>query len=527
MASIYFAVHYTIQKMIGSSEYAYIPPSVFLGIIIFFLFGLLLFSSSISALGFLLLSKDLDLVLSAPVNRFSFFWAKLLETTGSATWMVLVFGAPAILAFANMYHAGPYFYLMTLVAFLPLFLIPSALGILMIISATSLIPASRTREILILCGGLFVVGLYFAAKALLPEAPTQMDTINDFLHIVTYLQVPNQDWSPAFWTSQILGRLLEPNGSNIWPYLGALYSSAITLGALGYIVCRLFHGRAYSMAKSSARGIKVNSRNRQRIIGFFSPLIGPEYRALLSKEISVFLRDMTQAVQLMLLLGLCAVYLYNLKILRVVEELPYEARVWWQAFLVIANLAMGAFVIAAVCTRFVFPSVSLEGQSYWVLRASPLSIGQILRAKFWIWLVPVATIGSVLLTSGALAIRAEPHIVVVSGIASWIVCYGIVGLGVGLGSVYANFNWEHSSQLAASFGSLIYMVASTTLIAINVVPITVLILLRSMHTMNINLSNYEWYLTVSSAALLLVYLNYATARWALKLGENSLLEREK
>lgn len=94
-----------------------------------------------------------------------------------------------------------------------------------------------------------------------------------------------------------------------------------------------------------------------------------------------------------------------------VQGLPPDARIWWQGFLVVSNIAMGAFVITAACTRFVFPAVSMEGQSFWMPQSAPIEISDILKAKFWCWLVPIATMSSVIFSIGAMAINAEPHIV--------------------------------------------------------------------------------------------------------------------
>ena len=42
------------------------------------------------------------------------------------------------------------------------------------------------------------------------------------------------------------------------------------------------------------------------------------------------------------------------------------------------NLALAGFVLASVAARFVFPSVSLEGRSFWLLRSSPLAMHDLL-----------------------------------------------------------------------------------------------------------------------------------------------------
>ncbi|MBN8550682.1 MAG: hypothetical protein J0M12_15305, partial [Deltaproteobacteria bacterium] len=117
------------------------------------------------------------------------------------------------------------------------------------------------------------------------------------------------------------------------------------------------------------------------------------------------------------------------------------------------------------------------------------------------------------------------HVVIINALSSWVICYGIVGLAVGMGAFFANFDWEHASQLAASFGSLVFMLFSTLLILMNLMPAGLLIFLRTLKNSGYTFSNTNWYAAVTCGALLLIYLNFIAARWALNLGEAALTNR--
>jgi ABC-2 type transport system permease protein len=190
--------------------------------------------------------------------------------------------------------------------------------------------------------------------------------------------------------------------------------------------------------------------------------------------------------------------------------------------LVIANTALGGFVIAAISTRFVFPATSMEGQAFWILQKAPLTFESILRAKLFCWFIPVALISSIVLGAGALAINAEPRIIAVSILSSVIISYGLVGLATGLGAYFAKFNWEHSSQLTASFGSLIYLLAGGMLILVNVLPLTLMITLRTLYYQNHDFTVSEWITMIGIASCFLVILNYSATRWALSIGSRAL-----
>jgi ABC-2 type transport system permease protein len=322
--------------------------------------------------------------------------------------------------------------------------------------------------------------------------------------------------------ASVLSEVLVPTGKVIWPGVALLYAAAVGAIGCGYIVVRHLHGGAFSRARSSRRGLSLRSRTAQRFLTTATPFLDQQHRAVLGKEYKVFTRDLSQALQLLLLLGLCMLYLYNFRVLHAVKGLPEATQLWWRGFLVLSNLAMGAFVVSAVCTRFVFPSLSLEGPSWWVIQTAPISVGEILRAKFRCWMGPVAIISCIIFASGAFAIGAPPRTVFVTVLTSCVISYGLVGLAIGLGALFAQFEWEHSSQLAASFGSLVFMLCSTVLIALNVIPAMVLVFLRTLISFGYSFSTLEWYSAVGSAAALLVYINYAVARAALDAGQRAL-----
>jgi len=525
MFSIYKLTVLALERISANIDIAYFPPSLPLGLVFLFLLAMLLLSSAVTALGTFFLNHDLNLLLTSPIKISSFFWGKYLEVFFSASWMALVFGMPLILGFAVFYQAPLSFYLATTLLIIPYFVIPTALATALVIAFTRLVPINRTKEVMIFLCMLLIVGAYSLLQ-LLDIKNSSVADADDLLRIVALLSLPNTNWVPSFWLAASLGELLEGAGLTFWSYVVLLYAGAIGSASLAYLSVRLLYEAAYSRSNSGSGSVQIQNRIFRNVVFKLTPFIPDQYRAVVSKEYKLFTRDMAQAIQLLLLLGICIVYLYNFRLLHSVEGLPENTRLWWQGFLLISNLAMGAFVIAAICTRFVFPSISLEGQSYWLFQNAPMTIRDILYAKFFCWFIPVGLISSVIFVSGSFAINSGHQIILINCFASWIISYGIVGLAVGFGSLFARFDWEHPSQLAASFGSLIFMLFSSGLIFLNILPITLLIVLGGIQHDNPNFPPFHWYSVIIGTLAIMTYLNICSTRWALKLGEKSLLEKQ-
>ena len=100
----------TLASLQSQNEAVYIAPTVPLSLMLLFLTGLLFFSGSISALSSLFLGRDLELILASPIRMPTFFLGKFLDVLTSCSWMVIVFGAPMLLAFGVFYNSPISFY---------------------------------------------------------------------------------------------------------------------------------------------------------------------------------------------------------------------------------------------------------------------------------------------------------------------------------------------------------------------------------------------------------------------------------
>lgn len=514
-----------LRILSGAKEQLYFPPALPLTALLLAIVIMLLFSNATAALGAFVMSKDLDMLLASPVSKWRFFWGKFVEVLVGSSWMVLVFLTPVITAFGSFFKSGLNYFAAAAITLPPFLVIPTAGAVIIVLTAARLVPANRAKEALLAAFVGFLWCIYSVFRILLPSG-VNYSIQEDLLTVLGFFSRPTAEFLPSNWVGAVLGEALKPSGSPSMLYIALLYSAAIGLSALAFLAFRLFHYRA--VALNGAAGLTTRKAGTHpSIFSRLAPGIDPQIRAVAEKDLLSFSRDISQAAQLILLLGLCGIYLYNFKLMHGVQNLTDSARVWWRGFLAGSNLFMGAFVITAVCSRFVFPSVSLEGQGFWIIQTAPIRIRDYLRAKFVSWLAPICLISAAIFAAGAFIAGAELKSAAFNVIVSCVITYGIVGLAVGLGGVFANFDWEHPSQLAASFGSLVFMLAATALIGISLIPAGIPILLRAAEDSGQQLSALEWWSSALLGLALLIWLNFKAADWALRTGEASIVSKSK
>lgn len=469
---IYRGTLWAITHINANPTLLYLPPRYPLSMILALLFFMLIISGIAISMGSLFLAQDIDLILATPISKFKMFSAKLIYIIVNASWMPLMFIIPLLIAFGHAYHASFHYYFFSVLVLIPYFAIAGALSCFIAIFLSKVIPANRSREMLV-----FVVmgllGLIYLLIDLIRLGFAGAEDSASISRLVSFLSLANYSFLPSSWAAAcmqdfILAREIE------WPlYTLLLIFSAVALVCLAHIAFFLFHFDAYTSTRNIRANVNYRASLVHKTIDFFN--IAQTERALVKKEILNFSRDVTHIIQLVMLIGLCAIYIFNLRIFLNVNAFPVDARDWWQKFFFVSNSSIAAFVTTGFCTRFVFVSLSLEGKSFWILQSSPMSFKDMLNAKFRSWYIPVALLGCFVFCAAGLSLGVKNEVLLMSAVASLAICYGIVGLAIGLGARFANFNWEHASQLAAGFGNMVFMLTSISLIAANLVPACVML----------------------------------------------------
>jgi len=186
-------------------------------------------------------------------------------------------------------------------------------------------------------------------------------------------------------------------------------------------------------------------------------------RQLLIKDLKIFLRDVSQWSQLLLLLALVLLYLYNFRVLDL-SKIPYMSGFLKNIYAFI-NLGMAGMVMATVAVRFAFPEVSAEGASFWIIRTSPITLRDFLWSKFWTAFVPVLVLTEVLTIAANEFLGVDPFLKVVSALAIVFMTLALVGLAVGLGARYPRFGAD-PSQVAGSYGGVAFMMQAVLFVIV-------------------------------------------------------------
>ena len=458
-AFIFGVLYRLLTYFRGVEEIGALLAGKLLGLLLLGFTSILLLSNVITALSSFFLAKDLDMLVSAPVDWLRLYGAKLLETMVASSWMVVLVAIPMFTAYGIVYDGGWLFPVVATLLMLPMFVIPAVLGSALTLTLVNVFPARRTRDILSVIAVLAAGGIVLLFRLIRPERLARPEGFRSLLDFIAVLRTPTSPLLPSEWVQKATMGYLQ--GEPDWLSMYLLWTTALAFFVLGAMLHRWLYHTGFSKAQESAqRWVKKGgllSTLGDRVLQPFGTL----RRELVLKEIRLFFRDTTQWSQLILLAVLVVVYVYNIKFLPLSGEGITFFLVNVVPFL---NLVLAGFVLASIAARFIFPGVSLEGRTLWLLRSSPMAVRDLLWAKFWVGTLPLLLLAIAIVGVTDYLLQVSEFMFYVSVGTIALMTFALSGMAIGFGTMFPQFETENAAQIPTSFGGLLYMMASVALI---------------------------------------------------------------
>ena len=197
--------------------------------------------------------------------------------------------------------------------------------------------------------------------------------------------------------------------------------------------------------------------------------------SLLKKEYFQFFRDASQWIHLAVMAVLVAAFALS------VGNVNLRLRVTTiQTIGYLVLYAFGGFLSCSLALRFIFPAISIEGNSFWSQLSAPLNRKKPFFVKFAIgFLLVLVPALLVAIFSNAPFVRTfeqRPLLMYFGIFSAFWISLTLVSLNLGLGGYFANYKERNPIRLASSQGatltflmSLVYLIS---LVSIVIIPMT-------------------------------------------------------
>jgi len=449
-----------------------------------FLFVLLLISNLIISYSNLFRNRETSFLLTMPVSSNTIFQWKFIESMLLASWAFVFLIAPLLGAYGITRGVPWHFYVFTLLLVGLFIVLPAVMGSFCAVNLARFLDRRLFQVIAVvsLAGLIITAAIWFRPEQVSPES-TETRVLAVLDKMLSRTRFAEFAFIPSYWLSSSV--LQWANGALLGAgfFVLVLLSHVAFFGMLAFTqMGSLFYDAAstvQSRASVFARWewFHLLQRRKQQALFAIGPAerlvgqlhwLGPDVRALMVKDFRMFWRDTTQWAQSLMLFGLLAVYIFNLRHFSQQLNNPF-----WTHLVSFLNLGACSLNLATLTTRFVYPQFSLEGKRLWIVGMAPLGLVKVVKTKYWMANAAalVVTLGLIAMSCYMLDMSLGRTLFFVGAVSTMTMT--LTGLAVGLGALYPNFKEENPSKIVSGFGgtfclvlSFLYILGSVVLLAL-------------------------------------------------------------
>lgn len=480
----------------------------------FGLFSMLVASSIVTSYATFFRSDDMRFLLVRPFTPSDLTTYKYFESTMWSSWAFMFTILPFIGAYAAHEHLPFSFILSTIVFSAPFLFLACALGNLLLLIVVRILLAFRAFKYIL--GGLGVAAVVtlwvYSNQMYDPSADVQLSLAK----LVPGIALATNPLLPSYWTSEGILATAENNAGRAAMFL--LLSTSTTL-VLVFLL--QYCGKHFFIASWMFSNESASPRKERKVL--LSPLrravtfLPGDVRGVFMKDARTFLRDAAQWSQVLIFFGMLALYFSNLREFNY-HMLPDS----WRNTIAFLNVFSVSAVMTSIGSRFIFPQLSLEGQSFWVLGLAPTKMVRILMTKLItsIFFMTLISVWLMTLSCSMLGVNAITRFVAYSLAVA--ISLAVCGLSTGLGATFIDLNQRNPSAIVSGFGGTLNLVLSLGFLLLAIFPYS----MAFHYRLTGKISTLVFHRAIAACSALLLLLTIIATALPVWLGARSLTKRD-
>jgi len=473
--AVFFISRFTTAYLLQQAHIGEFLFHRFLSMLLYVFFITVNLGNMIVCYATLYRSEEVNFLMAMPVSHAKIFLIKFVDNFFYSSTTLSLVGLAVLLGYGSYFSLPWYYYFFTIfLVLLPFMLIAGIIAVVTLMLLIKIAARIGVRWLLgtIIVGYLAAIYTYFKVTnpvQLVSEVMKHYPDVNEYFG---YLDPPFVRYLPNHWVTEFLYWSTNGDYSRAIPYLSLLFLTMVGLIVLGGLMAHRYYYQSW-LAASDMQAMRgpATSRFRLRFLEFGGKsFLSPQTNAFLKRDIWLFLREPSQWLHLLLMLILLCIFLISIGALDLKINQPLMQAV---SFLVI--FLFNGFLIASIALRFVFPSVSLEGEAFWAVRSAPVSMNKLYWHKFtWAFFL-VLIVAEGLTVSSVSLVRNDVVLLSAAAICMGFIALSLTSLNMGAGTYFAGFNEKNPIRVASSQGASLTFLASmaylTTVVAVLIMPL--------------------------------------------------------
>lgn len=436
-----------------------------LGLFVFF--AIISVANVLVAFATIFRNKEAEFLYTLPVKPVQIFISKFLDSFLYSSALMLILILSAMAGYAGYFQNGLVAILGIVLVIFPLILSAACIGSIVLLLVLKFSTRISIRAAILIVTAFYAGGTYLY---ILLNNPFRLfnDVMKYYPHIDRYLGAldPKPDYfAPSFWAANFF---YFATTKNFW---GAAASALIVCSiAVGLFMLMIkLADRYYQDAFWTARhklferkiGKTASSAEGRNDSNLQADFIRSKQVSLLRRDFLLFSREPSQTFHFAVLIVLIGIFLFNLLAMKI--YLP-DTFIVTSAFTLI--FAFNSFLIVSLAVRFVYPMLSLEGETIWLLRSSPIELKRIFYSKFLPSVIFLSFVGLTLGYAAPAPLRSFRGLIPISivyGIAGGIIFPSVV---MAFGGAFVDYKEGNAVRISSSHGATVSLLVSVGMMTV-------------------------------------------------------------
>jgi ABC-2 type transport system permease protein len=399
-------------------------------------------------------TREVGFLLTCPVSFTKIFLIKFFDNFFYSSSTLLLIITAAISAYVS-YFGLPWYTIPIIILFLilPFMLIAGTLGAIILLVILRFAATLGIKKVLA------TIALVYAASTVLFylfSSPVQLVTkvfeyFPNINHYFGFLESPAIKLLPNHWVADALywissGKFLAAG----W-YVYLLMMTSLFFFLIALLLAKKWFYKTWLMFLNLSNEISARKKNNGKTAFSFEnkSSLKPGREALLKRELLLFIREPSQWTHFLIMFFLISVFILSISNIDVMILNAYN--IYLKTIIYLTIYLFNVFLIASMSLRFIFPLVSLEGETIWKIRSAPLNYKKLMLTRLFVYFSVIFVIGQIL--NFVSNYQFSIMLTAISQLNTVFVTITLVSINFGMGATYANYKEKNPIRIASSQGA--------------------------------------------------------------------------
>lgn len=400
-------------------------------------------------------SKEVNFLITKPISFTKLFLIKFLDNFFYSSTTLLLIITSVLIGYAVYFNLNWVFYLVALfLLILPFMFTAGSLGAIILLIILKLSSKFGTRKVLISISLAYfsgVIAFYFISNPLdlIQKVFDYYPNINQYFG---FLENGLVKLLPNYWIADSLYWISEDKFSRAIPFIYANIVTSVTFFALALFAAKRWYYQTWLTSLNISSDLKLKNRFNNKFFRFDkTSTLNSFDESIVKREFWLFFREPSQWAHFAVMIILITVFISSISGINNIILKAYNDYLKTVIYLVIT--LFNVFLIASLSLRFVFPLISLEGDTIWKIKSAPINFNHLLLKRLIIYFSIIFFIGQLISFFSNQDFPVQ--LSVVAQINNAVITIALVSLNFGMGGIFANFKEKNAIRLASSQGASI------------------------------------------------------------------------